>query len=65
MLPRNHPDRIHVAFDDHRLAANAGVALRLGLGELVNQLLDLSRVPGQANTRNTLGIGMLRPLGCA
>ena len=27
MLPRNHPDRIHVAFDDHRLVANAGLFL--------------------------------------
>ena len=24
MLPRNHPDRIQIAFDDHRLVANAG-----------------------------------------
>ena len=24
MLPRNDPDRIHVAFDDHRLVANGG-----------------------------------------
>ena len=24
MLPRNHPDRIGVSFDDHRLVANAG-----------------------------------------
>ena len=37
MLPRNHPDRIHVAFDDHRLVNNAGLilpatlALHLGL----------------------------------
>ena len=37
MLPRNHPDRIQIAFDDHRLVANAGLilpatlALRLGL----------------------------------
>ena len=27
MLPRNHPDRIHVAFDDHRLVADAGLIL--------------------------------------
>ena len=27
MLPRNHPDRIHVAFDDHRLVANAELIL--------------------------------------
>ena len=27
MLPRNHPDRIKIAFDDHRLVANAGLLL--------------------------------------
>ena len=27
MLPGNHPDRIHVAFDDRRLVANAGLIL--------------------------------------
>ena len=27
MLPRNHPDRIGVSFDDHRLVANAGLLL--------------------------------------
>ena len=27
MLPRNHPDRIVVSFDDHRLVANAGLLL--------------------------------------
>ena len=27
MLPRKHPDRIHVAFDDRRLVANAGLIL--------------------------------------
>ena len=25
MLPGNHPDRIQIAFDDHRLVANAGL----------------------------------------
>ena len=25
MLPLEQPDRIHVAFDDHRLVANAGL----------------------------------------
>ena len=55
MLPRNHPDRIHVAFDDHRLVANAGLllpatlALRLGLGELVGRHVDLGDAPGRAN----------------
>ena len=27
MLPRQHPDRIQVAFGDHRLVANAGLML--------------------------------------
>ena len=52
MLPRHHPDRIRISFDDHRLVANAGLLLpstlaqHLGLRELV----DLGRAPGQANT---------------
>ena len=42
MLPRNGPDRMQIAFDDHRLVANAGLILpvtlaqHLGLGELVD-----------------------------
>ena len=27
MLPQNNPDRIRIAFDDHRLVANAGLLL--------------------------------------
>ncbi len=27
MLPREHPDRIQIAFDDHRLVANAGLLI--------------------------------------
>ena len=27
MLPRTHPGRIQIAFDDHRLVANAGLLL--------------------------------------
>ena len=27
MLPRHHPDRIRIAFDDHRLVNNAGLLL--------------------------------------
>ena len=56
MLPRHHPDRIQIAFDDHRLVANAGLILpatlarRLGLSELVHNHLDLGRAPGRANT---------------
>ena len=47
MLPRRHPDRIRIAFDDHRLVTNAGLLLpatlarRLGLPELVQEHLDL------------------------
>ena len=56
MLPRNHPHRIQITFDDRRLVANAGLilpatlALRLGLSELVQQRLDLGNAPGRANT---------------
>ena len=56
MLPRSHPDRIQVAFDDHRLVNNAGLILpttlaqHLGLPQLVDRHLDLGRAPGRANT---------------
>ena len=56
MLPCNHPDRIRIAFDDHRLVNNAGLvlpatlALHLGLPQLVDRHLDLGRAPGRANT---------------
>ena len=56
MLPRNHPDRIQIAFDDHRLVPNAGLilpatlALRLGLPQLLRKHLDLGGAPGRANT---------------
>ena len=56
MLPPEHPDRIQIAFDDHRLVANAGLLLpvtlahHLGLGELVDRHVDLGRAPGRANT---------------
>ena len=55
MLPRNHLDRIQVAFDDPRLVANAGLLLlatlarHLGLSQLVQQFLDLGDAPGRAN----------------
>ena len=66
MLPRNYPDRIQIAFDDHRLVANAGLILpatlarRLGLPELVRfpvgplRHLQLSRLhhrPGRGDPR--------------
>ena len=56
MLPRNHPNRIKIAFDDHRLVANAGLILpatlaqHLCLGELVDNHVDLGNAPGRANT---------------
>ena len=55
MLSREQPDRIHVAFDDHRLVANAGLLLpvtraqHLGLRELVDNHVDLADAPGRAN----------------
>ena len=56
MLADDHPDRIQISFDDHRLVANAGLLLpatlgrHLGLPELVDRHLDLGRAPGRANT---------------
>ena len=55
MLPRNHPDRIQITFDDRRLVANAGLVLpatlarHLGLPELLQKHLDLGNAPGRAN----------------
>ena len=60
MLPRNHPDRIRIAFDDTRLVANAGLLLpatlawHLGLPQLVREHLDLGQTPGRANTGDKL-----------
>ena len=78
MLPLEHPDRIHVAFDDHRLVANAGLLLpvtlahHLGLGELVDCHVDLGDAPGRANAgdkmltlvASALAGGTARVLGC-
>ena len=55
MLPLDHPDRIQITFDDHRLVANAGLLLpvtlaqHLGLRELVDSHVDLGAAPGRAN----------------
>ena len=68
MLPRNHPDGIRVAFDDHRLVAHAGLllpaslALRLGLGELADQHVDLGDAPGRANVGDKLLTLVASPL---
>ena len=56
MLPPSEPDRIRIAFDDHRLVSNSGLILpvtlaqRLGLRELVDKHVDLGNAPGRANT---------------
>ena len=55
MLPQNNPDGIRIAFDVHRLVANAGLLLtatlarHLGLRELVDHHLDLGDTPGRVN----------------
>ena len=60
MLPCSDPDRIQVAFDDHRLVANAGLILpitlarHLGPGELVDRHVDLGDAPGRANAGDKL-----------
>ena len=60
MLPLEYLDRIQIAFDDHRLVANAGLllpatlALRLGFGELADKHVDLGDAPGRANTGDKL-----------
>ena len=52
MLPRHQPDRIRIAFDDHRLVANAGLILpsTLALPQLVDRRLDLGHATIRANT---------------
>ena len=58
MLPDDHPDRIQIAFDDHRLVVNARLLLpatlcrHLGLPQLVDRHLGLGDGPGRANTGN-------------
>ena len=60
MLPRNQPDRIHVAFDDHCLLSNVGrrrpvtLTHHLGLGESVDRHVDLGDAPGRANAGDKL-----------
>ncbi len=59
MLPPERPDRIHVAFDNHRLVANAGLILpvtlahHLELGELMDRHVDLILQP-QISSRSLL-----------
>ena len=46
MLPLGSPDRIHVAFDDHRLVTNAGLLLPVTLGGVVKRVCSRSSLPG-------------------
>ena len=68
MLPRNDPDRISIAFEDHRLVANAGLILpvtlahHLGPGELVDNLYLDSGV-GQSLRGSDPGAADRRQLG--
>ena len=68
MLPPESPDRIHVAFDDHRLVGNAGLillvslALHLGLGKLVNTGTNVLRLEGGFPSRISMP---LRAKSCA
>ena len=60
MLPHRHPDRIRIAFGDHRLVANAGLiipatlALRLGLPQLLRKHLDLGDAPFTIDLDSTI-----------
>ena len=60
MLATSDPDRIDIAFDDHRLVADAGLLLpatlaqHLGLQELADSYLDLGDAPGRANAGDKL-----------
>ena len=66
MLPREQSDRIHMAFDDPRLVANAGLILlvtlahHVGLGELVDCHVDLGHVPGRANAGDKLDFAQFK-----
>ena len=55
MLPRNHPDRIQITFDEGLVYAGlllpATLARHLGLPELVRQRLDLGDAQGPEHER--------------
>ena len=60
MLAASNPDRIDIAFDDHRLVADAGLLLpatlaqHLGLQELADSCVDLGDAPGRADAGDKL-----------
>ena len=43
MLPLEHPDRIHVAFDDRRLVSNAGLLLPITLAHHLRRHRNLRK----------------------
>ena len=50
MLPRNHPDRIQIAFDDHGLVANAGLILPATLALRLPYWMACPNSSGSAST---------------
>ena len=60
ILSRNHPDRIRIAFDGHRLAANAGLSClppwpgTWAFLHLVDQRPDLGPAPARAHAGDKL-----------
>ena len=57
MLSPAQPDRIHVAFDDHRLVANAGLLLPVTLAQPNTQRLGSTTAEGHGGTRTPAGEG--------
>ena len=62
MLPLEHPDRIQISFDDHRLVANAGLFLPVTLAQhLVSRVNHSCR--RIASNQMLLNFGRTRSLG--
>ena len=53
MLASEQPDRIHVAFDDHRLVANAGLLLAVTLAQHLGVTTTLTSMRPGGRTRAT------------
>ena len=66
MLPRNHPDRIGVSFDDHRLVANAGLLLPATLAHHLGLHNHVIRAgAGQHGGQDTDALPRWRAAPCA
>ena len=67
VLLRNHPDRIQISFDNHRLVTNAGLlppatlARHLGLRELVDHHHEPGGAPGGGLHPGRHGQGAVHP----